>query len=79
MQITQGDDAPQMQVEERAIVRHWSKDNGERQIQPPLTGPNVLMSPAHFWLGFSTMKFCSSKFGAMLKGKRCVRTAGISA
>jgi len=25
------------------------------------------MSPAHFWLGFSAMKFCSSKFGAMSK------------
>ena len=68
MQITQGDDAPQMQVEERAIVRHWSKDNGERQIQPPLTGPNVTDVTGPFQVGFLNDEILLQQIRCDVKG-----------
>ena len=42
---------PRMQVQERAIERHWSQDNGERQIDQPSRVRMQLISPAHFWFG----------------------------
>ena len=53
-----------MQVEERAIVRHWSEElpvvrhwseptgDGARQIQPPVTGPDGADITGRFLVGF---------------------------
>jgi len=56
-----------MPIKQRAVVRHWSVYNGEREVEPSFSGPHIADIARPFLGCRIRMEASIQKVGAMLK------------